>query len=51
MRLTFDEIRLIVIVILIISVGTIVKHYRQPQAMPAKPPTTPVPTAQAGTAD
>jgi hypothetical protein len=46
MRLSFDEIRFITVVVLILLVGTLVKHYRTthprpPVVAPATPPPEP----------
>jgi hypothetical protein len=48
-RLSADEIRLIAVIILILTVGTAVKHYRANHPVPPlPPPATPAPFEPAG---
>lgn len=44
MRLTFDEIRFITVILLILTTGALVKHYRTQHPRPAAAiPATPAP--------
>jgi hypothetical protein len=45
-RLTFDEIRLITVILLILLVGTAVKHYRDRHPRPLAPAATPPPVVE-----
>ena len=49
MRLSIDEIRFITVIMLILMVGTAVKHYRDTHPRPPVPaPATPAPFEPAG---